>query len=80
MDYPLRVRIYKADYSSQNPNSKAEQHIVKARYNNGKFKIIDPYTESESGVYNSIEDGLALHDTDEFFWAGEVLVGDDPRM
>lgn len=81
MDYPLKVRLYLADYSKEVPESKDETYEVRARYSKKRgFIVIGPINEKEIKVYDSIEDGVGLHDTDRFYWVGEVLEGTDPRI
>lgn len=76
-EYPLQVKVYKADFSQPNPTSEVEEHIVDGRYgdNNEQFDvyIIDPYNGNELGIYSSVEEGSELHDTDFFYYLGEVM-------
>jgi hypothetical protein len=80
MKYPLKVRLYLANYEKIEPDSKCETYEVRARYteNNG-FVAMDPNNQKEITAYESIENGVNLHDTNHFYWVGEVIQGTDPR-
>lgn len=68
--YPLQLRVYSADYTQPDPSSKVSEHIVEGRYGTDgeefEFFIIDPYNGNELGVYDSVADGRAVHDTAMF--------------
>lgn len=76
-EYPLQLRVYSADFTQPEPSSKVSEHIVDGRYGNDDeeftFYIIDPYNGNELGVYASVEEGSAVHDTSMFYWVDEVM-------
>lgn len=80
-EYPLTVRLYKADFNQPNPGSKVAEHTVSARRSTSdddydhEFVVIDPMNGRERGAYATVEHGMSKSDDDHFYWVGEVISG-----
>jgi len=74
-EYPLKVRLHKADFVQVNPNSKVASYTVSARYGNEsekKFVVIDPMNGNELEVYGSVETAVENGES-HFYWVEKVL-------
>lgn len=79
-EYPLTVRLFEADLTQPNPDSRVAEYTVSGRRggpDEAAFVVIDPLNGNECEAFGAPDMGVNNDgDGSHFYWVDEVISGE----